>query len=198
MPLRTSLPSSEWRASATPCPSAAACSMCDESLKIGPLDGSGQSRPAASNHGFQGSSFVRSSVKRARSARMLQAAPRQQARAAYREKSVVEQMLRCYARPIAVAVPDSDIGVVALEIDVRHVGSHVEIDIRIRCEKAADSRQQPARGERRDDAHPQEARVAARGDLIDRRRQFGEGGAHAARESFALVGQANPAARALA
>jgi tripartite ATP-independent transporter DctM subunit len=60
-PLRSSVPSSVVRASAMPCPSAAAWMRCAESLNIGPRSGSGQSSPAASNQGFHSSSPERSS-----------------------------------------------------------------------------------------------------------------------------------------
>ena len=57
---------SQWRArlgraSATPWPETAASSVRPRSTSRGPLDGSGQGRPAARSQGVQGSSGVRSS-----------------------------------------------------------------------------------------------------------------------------------------
>ena len=176
------------RASAMPWPSAAACSISDESLKIGPRDGSGQSRPTASNHGFHDSSSERSNVNRARSLR-----PRRQrrgeARTAHGEKRIAHQQLRLDVGPVAEAVANRDVGVVAPEVDERHVRADVEIDVLVLRDEAAEPRQQPARRERRRDADAQLPRVAALARFAQCILDFGQRAAQARREPLAFLGQ---------
>jgi len=118
-------------------------------------------------------------------------------RAAYREERVVEQVLDPHAAPLPEPIADCDVGVVPLEIDVGHVGAHVEVDVRVRRHKTPDARQQPAGGKGRHDADAQQPRVGPHRDFLHGGDQLSERRAHARREALAFVSQADAATGAL-
>jgi hypothetical protein len=133
---------------------------CAESLNIGPRSGSGQSSPAASNHGFH--MLVSGAQQRVsgESAGRCGSRPFANSRAAHRKEPVFEQELDTETRPFAEPVADRHIGIVVREVDVRAVGADIgDRRSRTRRDEATDRVQQPQRGERRDDAHSKLSRV---------------------------------------
>ena len=183
------------RASAMPCPSAAACSISDESLKIGPREGSGQSRPTASNHGFHDSSSERSNVNRARS--RGRAGSVGEPRTAHGEKRIAHQQLRLDVGPVARSHGES-------RRRRRHAGnrrapcsSGRRVDVLVLRDEAAEPRQQPARRERRRDADAQLPRVAALARFAQCILDFGKRAAQPGREPLPFLRQPYAATCAL-
>ena len=83
------------------------------------------------------------------------------------------------------------------EIDQRCAGANVEVDVAMRRDEAAHTRQQPARSERRHDADPEVTRVPVLGHFAHGLGEFRERDLDAAREPLAFVGQPDAAPGAL-
>jgi hypothetical protein len=106
-------------------------------------------------------------------------------------------VLRFHVQPIAEAVTNGDVRVIAAEIDQRVAGADIEVDVGVRLEERAEARQQPSCGERRRHADAKLPRVAALSGLAHGIGDLGERQADASGQTLALLGDANPPARAL-